>query len=223
MNMKLLTPVIITFLLTANLSFGQDWTTEKLTDFSTIDFPITPERMGTPQEAVLHVTDSFGVYLVAIKEISNSEPPRGEIPEFYKGVINGTIDAANGELLSKTDFEVNGIPGVEILYFANSNPELPEIRHKRILLANGHLFTIDFWTTSELADSAIPLKTRFFDSFNITERDEEMPSDRIEEGNETDNSTAYNIGYFLGRIFVIVVIIGLVVGVIFIVRRNRKQ
>ncbi|MEQ9425137.1 MAG: hypothetical protein RJQ09_12005, partial [Cyclobacteriaceae bacterium] len=194
--MKLITNLTILFVLITNISFSQTWETLDITEFARIDFPTLPEITNTPQELIFNTRDSSAIYLVTVRDLSNRNInlTANQLPEFYQGVINGTIESSNGQLLEQNAIEVNNIPGVEILYFSNSNPQLPELRSKRILLVNQHLINIDFWTTEDLKQIAETNKSIYFNSLDLGNNTEQS----IEPEVVIEKSEAFEQGYNSG-------------------------
>src|SRR5690606_37943797 len=139
----------IVFLLIANLSLSQEWSKTELNDFLSAEFPNMPEKSEFNGDIYYSTSDDNGAYIVMIKNLRNQKIPESELPQFYQGFMNGALESANGELIEQSEFNSKGIHGYEMVYLVNSDPELPDLRHKRILVANNNLISFEFWTYEE--------------------------------------------------------------------------
>ena len=208
---------LIAFLLITNISFSQEWAKTELADFASIEFPIAPVKTNTNGGIDYSASDDIGVYRVMIYDLGNPRITESGLPEFYEGVISGAMEAANGEMLEKKEFKLNGIIGVEITYIANSNPQLPNLRYKRMLVANNNLINYEFWTYKENEQLAITNKDKFFDSITISNKKGIAPEKK-------DTNNAYDIGLVFGKVIFYLLIGGLIMGGILSIRkRNRKK
>lgn len=206
---------ILVILITTNLSFSQEWTKVDLSDFASVELPFLPE-ISYADGATSYVSgDDLGLYLVSIKNLGNNRLEESDLPEFYKGVVKGTLEASNGELLAKNEFRLNGISGMEILYLTDANSELPELKQKRIVVKNSNLITYEFWTFRENEQLALDSKNRFFNSFTILERE-------IDPEKNAYNK-AYDFGYIAGKIIFYLIIISVIVGLVFLVIRLKRK
>ncbi|WP_111684166.1 hypothetical protein [Winogradskyella tangerina] len=203
---------LITLLLITNLSFSQEWSKTELTDFVSIEFPISPEKTNQNGSIYYSTSDDIGAYMVTIKDLGNQKITVSGLPEFYQGVISGALKAVNGELLEKKVFQLNGIKGIEIAYLANSNPQLPNLRYKRILVVNNNFVSYEFWTFKENEQLATINKDKFFNSISIS-------ADKVIEPKEKETNFAYEIGFMLGKIISYLLIIGLIIGGILLIRK----
>ncbi len=208
---------LIALLLITNLSFSQEWSKIELTDFASIEFPSTPEKTNSNGVTYYSTSDDIGVYMVMIKDLGNPRITQSGLPKFYQGVISGALESVNGELLEKNEFQLNGIKGMEILYTANSNPQLPDLRHKRILVADNNIISYEFWTFKENEQLASINKDKFFNSISIS-------TEKGIEPEKKETNSAYESGFMFGKIISYLLIIGLVIGGIILIRNlNRKK
>lgn len=206
-----------------NFAYSQEWTTVELTDFAQVDFPGTPDGTPNGDEMVFTAEDSTGVYIVNVRDLSsrNIQLKPGELPQLYQGVVDGGLEASGGQLMEKQDIETDGVQGIEILVFANTNPQLPELRYSRIFFSQQHLITVGFWTTESLLDQATFSKNRFFNSIKL-KSNEERNVKKI-ENQELDKSAAYKAGYTIGKLLVPISFIILIVVIIIFISRKRKK
>ncbi len=207
---------IITLLVITNLSFSQEWSKTELTDFASIEFPITPEKTNSNGVTYYSTSDDIGVYMVMIKDLGNPRITESELPKFYQGVISGALESVNGELLEKNEFQSNGIKGIEILYAANSNPELPDLRHKRILVADNNIISYEFWTFKENEQLSSINKGKFLNSISIS-TEKGIGSEKKETNSD------YESGFVFGKIIFYLLIIGLIIGGILLIRNMNKK
>ncbi|CAH8289453.1 hypothetical protein EV196_107242 [Mariniflexile fucanivorans] len=208
---------LIALLLITNLSFSQKWSKTELTDFASIEFPSTPEKTNSDGVTYYSTSDDIGVYMVMIKDLGNPRITKSGLPKFYQGVISGALKSVNGELLEKNEFESNGIKGIEILYTANSNSQLPDLRHKRIIVADNYVISYEFWTFKENEQLSLINKDKFLNSISIT-------TEKGIEPEKKETNSAYESGFAVGQIVFYLLIIGLIIGGILLIRnRNRKK
>lgn len=202
--------------------FAQESYKQKILNLATIDFPAKPTLTKALGQEVLHYTDSTAHYLIVTQDLSNKrgfEINEGSLNEFYEGTVIGTLKTAGGKLISKKKFEIKGMKGLDIVYTATSNPKLPDLRYKRILLLNNRLFSIDFWTFSSKEKSTQAARERFFNSLVIT-----ADKDRLTQNNETGgHGMAYNIGYTTGKMIGTLSALGVIVVVIFLLMKFFKR
>ena len=196
-----------------------------MTSFSSIKFPIVPERIDNFQETIFTATDSEGVYIVSLRKMPGSANnlSKEELPEFYKGVSEGAINATNGKLINKKDININGCKGIEINYVSNSNPQLPSARFKQIIFVNEYLISCDFWAFDEQKEQTKETKEKFFNSLSII-IDNETEKEISNQKGSYDKE--YNIGYQIGKIIGLLVFLGVAIGIIFLIRflikKNKK-
>ncbi len=208
--------IIIALLLITNFSFSQEWTKITLNDFSSIEFPLVPDKQEINGDTYFSATDSLGMYLVVIKNISAHNIKSSQLKQYYKGVMSGALDSANGELLKQNPFQLNTLIGEEMVYIANSNPQLPDLRHKRILINNNNLISYEFWTYDNLKQQAAANKERFFNSINIVVTKEIKSTPK-------ETSSAFKAAYIFGKLAVFIGIAALIIGGVLIVRKKRRR
>jgi hypothetical protein len=224
--MKIFLNFIISFALTTSICFGQSWKTLDITEFARIDFPALPEISSTPEELVFNITDSSGFYIVSVRDLSsrNLNLTPDQLPEVYRGVIDGALDRSKGQLIEKKDIEIDGNPGVEILYISNSNLQLPELRSKRVFLVKQHLISVDFWTTEDIKQIAEPNKAYFFNSLDFSEKIEQTTKSEVTSSNSEPFQQGYESSYLIGKfVFPVIIILGIVGLTIFIVRKGKRK
>ncbi|WP_405568925.1 hypothetical protein [Winogradskyella sp. Asnod2-B02-A] len=204
---------LIALLLITNICFSQEWSETKLNDFSSIEFPFSPDKAESNGEVYFSTSDDLGAYIVTVKDF-NSDPIK-TLSEFYEGVVSGTLEAVNGELLEKKEFEYNNLKGLEIIFLANSNPQLPDLRYKRLLYISNHLISYEFLTFKENEQLVSTNKEKFFNSFSAI----------IKDGNEPEvkRNNDYGKGLIIGKIFGFLFVIGIIIGGIMLIRNLTKK
>lgn len=227
--MKFASKLFILFVLIANISYSQDWVKTDITDFASIDFPVKSELIKTQTETVFNAKDDFAFYVVSIRRLTNqqsSQITKEDIPTIYQGVADGAIAAANGELVSIDEIYIQKIPAVALEYNAQSNPELPSKRFKRIIYIDQHIISIDFWPLANQTDITNEKKAKYFNSFLINSSENEKTSTAINEESDIYKK-GYNIGLVIGQVFSYIVLIAFLIGIIFLIRylikKNRKK
>lgn len=227
--MKLTYKIFILFVLIANISSGQEWITTNITEFASIDFPVTSELIETQQETVYNTKDEFAFYIVSIRKLTDqqsSQITKEDIPTIYQGVVNGTLESANAELVSINEIYIEEFPAVELEYHAESNQELPSQRFKRIIYLNQYIISIDFWPLTNQTVISDEMKAKYFNSFSI-KPNEFSETSPIENQNNIIYDTGYNTGLLIGQIVFYVIMIALLLGIVFLilflVKKNRKK
>ncbi|WJJ97870.1 hypothetical protein [Algibacter luteus] len=207
---------LIILLLITNFCFSQEWSKTELTDFASIEFPISPEKTNSNGSIYYSTSDDIGVYMVTIKDLGNPKITESRLPEFYQGVISGALESVNGELLEKKEFQLNEIKGMELSYIANSNPQLPNLRHKRILVVNNNFISYEFWTFKENKQLASINKDKFLNSISIS-------AEKVIEPKKKETNSTYESGFIFGKIISYLLIIGLIIGGILLLRKLTRK
>lgn len=206
------------FILTAFYASAQRPYKQNLAGLATIDFPAAPKAADTMGHSTYVYKDSSVLYIVLAKEYGKDESMLNadKIDEFYDGTVRGILKQANGMLVSKKPFEIKGLKGIDIVYTAAANPNLPDLRFERILLINNTVFNFDFWIDAKNKDAAAAARDRFFNSLAI------INGPAPEQGNK--DQTAFNIGYLIGQVTVWVIVFGVIAGIVIaIVKSNKKR
>ncbi|PIB29206.1 hypothetical protein BFP78_15520 [Gaetbulibacter sp. 5U11] len=210
---------LIALLLITNLSFAQEWTKTELNDYSSIEFPIAPEKTVQNGDVYYSTSDDYGVYLVMIRNMGNQKISESELPQFYEGFMDGALKSVNGELLKQNEFNTNGIIGNEMVYLANSNPQLPNLRYKRVILKNNNLISYEFWTFEESEQIASKNKEKFFNSISVSDAKVAEP----ENSEKEKENSAYESGFLIGKVVFYLFVIGLIIGGILLIRKLTKK
>ncbi|MBB3125304.1 hypothetical protein FHS04_002860 [Mesoflavibacter sabulilitoris] len=210
---------LIVILLISNLSFSQEWSKTRLNNLASIEFPNTPDKTNKNGGVYYSTSDDIGVYVVVIKNIGKPEMTESGLPEFYEGVTSGTLAATEGDLLEKSEFQLDGIKGVEISYLANYNPQLPNLRYRRMLVVNNNLISFEFWTFEENEELASKNKDKFFNSIDVSNA---KIAELKNPENEEENS-AYESGFLIGKVVFYLFIIGLIIGGILLIRKLTNK
>lgn len=135
-----------------------------------------------------------------------------KLSEFYDGNIQGFLDAAQGKLIIKKPFEMDGLKGMEIEFVTTANPNLPDLRFARFILVNNTLITVYFMTSSENRQATQTARTQFLNSLTIT-------GDKTSLTQGVDHPAAYAIGSIIGKLAAWAVILGVIAGVVLLIRR----
>jgi len=226
MNIKWITALLFI----TNIVFGQDWITTEVTSFATIDFPAKSEVIENNGETIFNATDENAYYVVSIRKLTDQQHlqiGKDQISNLYEGMLRGVVNAANAELISKKNVDVQGILGVEIEYSAPPHPELPSQRFKRIVYINQHIFSIDFWPFAAQQELSNAYKTQFFESFSFRlDQNIKNEVETTEKIDDSANSSAEDFGYLIGQILFFLVFLGLLIGIIllirFFIRKNKN-
>nr|WP_068892083.1 hypothetical protein [Pedobacter panaciterrae] len=205
----------ILLLFSAIFVFAQNPYKQNLVDLATITFPQKPETSDTLGNNSAYIMDSTAIYSTSTRELDSDrllQIHSDKLSEFYDGTIRGFLDAAQGKLISKKPFEMDGLKGVEIEFIATANPNLPDLRFARFILVNNTLITVYFMTLSENKQATQTARTQFLNSLTIT-------ADKTSLTQGVDNPTAYAIGSIIGTLMAWTVIFGVIAGIILLIRK----
>lgn len=205
----------ILLLFSAIFVFAQSPYKQNLVDLATINFPQKPEKFDTLGNNLAQVIDSIAIYSASTRELDSDQLLQihsDKLSEFYDGNIQGFLDAAQGKIISKKPFELDGLRGVEIEFITTANPNLPDLRFARFILVNNTLITVYFMTWSENKQATQTARTQFLNSLTIT-------ADKTSITQGVDHPVAYAIGSIIGKLVAWVVMLGVIAGVVLLIRR----
>ena len=233
--MKLTYKLLVLFIFFFKISFSQEWLKTEITEFASIKFPLQSELTETQNEIVFVSEDENAYYIVSVRKLSDQQSSRiskADIPNLYKGVAQGAIDASNGVIISMNEIEIQNIPALELEYEVSANDNLPNKRFKRIIYSNQNLISIDFWPLKNQKNIIAENKTRFFDSFilklnGIQNTSKDNTTELNDKTQDNYGNSAYETGFVLGKIIfyllLITILIGIVILIRLLVKRNRKN
>ncbi|MCW3117384.1 MAG: hypothetical protein JWM28_1466 [Chitinophagaceae bacterium] len=198
--------------------FGQTGYKQKIRELISITFPQKPEILDTLGQSSYQFMDSSAVYSVIAQKIDQEKMAveTDQISEIYDNLIKGMLNASQGKLISKKQFEIDGLKGSDIESVSKANPNLPDLRFRRILLVNNTIFTINFWTLSENRQTTETARTKFFNSLTII-------ADKTTLSQGTEKSGLFTFGYITGIFFSWVFIAGVIAGIILLIRRLTRK
>lgn len=205
----------ILLLFSAIFVFAQSPYKQNLVDLATINFPQKPEKFDTLGNNLAQVIDSIAIYSASTRELDSDQLLQihsDKLSEFYDGNIQGFLDAAQGKIISKKPFELDGLRGVEIEFITTANPNLPDLRFARFILVNNTLITVYFMTWSENKQATQTARTQFLNSLTIT-------ADKTSITQGVDHPVAYAIGSIVGKFAAWIVMLGVIAGVVLLIRR----
>lgn len=227
--MKLTNKFFIIFIFIASITYAQDWVKTDITEFASIDFPVKSELIETQRETVYNAKDEFAYYIVSIRKLTDqqsSQITNEDIPNIYRGVADGAIASSNAELVSMNEIYIDQIPAVELEYNAQSNPDLPSQRFKRIIYLDQNIISIDFWPLTNQKDITNEKKAKYFNSFLINSNDVDKTSATVNQDIDKSNSD-FETGFIIGQIIFYVILISFLIGIVFLIRylikKNRKK
>ncbi len=230
--MKMTNKLLILIFLITNICFAQNWIKTEITDFASINFPGGSELTENPIENLYTYQDEYAFYMVGVRKLNAQQSSlitEQEIPNFYRGVVKGTMNAANGTVVKMNDIVVQEIPALELEYTVISDSNLPAHRFKRILYTNQTMISIEFWPLTEQERILNEKKTEYFNSFTLNANKIDRTSAKNDilkdAGKENDivYKSGYAIGYFIGIIISISIIIAVIVGLILFIKHVLKK
>lgn len=229
--MKSTNTLLALFICAVNMSFAQEWFKTDLTDFASIEFPVESEVMETNGETFYAAQDELAYYIVSLRELTHQQSSQispNDISELYNGVVQGALDATNGEVVSVDEITVQKMPALELEYTVQNNLDLPTQRFKRIIYVNQHIISIDFWPLTNQKDVMHEIKTKFFGSFSFQSKDVDNTSKDTTGLNEVGNDDhaykmGHQLGYIIGIITFLLLLLAVGVGLFFLIRYLVKK
>jgi len=218
-----------------NISFSQEWIKTDITDFASIEFPVNSDLIEAQGETVFTAEDEFAYYIVSIRELNtqqSSQITQKDIPNLYQGVAQGTVDAANGEVVSMDEIIVQNIPALELVYNVEATSDLPSKRFKRIIYFNQNIISIDYWPKTNQNNISIEKKKTFFNSFTLNSSNIKKTSIGINAHTQNNddrdaNNTADETGFFVGKIFFYFLLFAVLFGIILLIwllgKKNKNK
>lgn len=103
-----------------------------------------------------------------------------------------------------------------MIFLVDSNPQLPNLRHKRILIVNNILISYEFWTQKEFEKLTSVRKEKFFNSLNVSIKKNVEPV-------KYEINSGYEIGFVVGKVISYLLIISIIIGSILLVRKLFRK
>jgi len=224
--MNSINKLFLLLLFVCNINYSQDWIKTDITDFTSIDFPVTSELTDTNRETVYTADDEFAFYMVSLRRLTDQQSSRitkEQIPDLYQGFANGAMEAVNGKIISKDEITILGIPALELEYYAPENPQLPSQRFKRIIYVNQNIISIDFWPLTKEKDVANEKKAKFFNSFKINSAKVVNNVQASKENNYSKKNIASETGFIVGQVIFYLILIAFFIGLFLLIRYLIKK
>lgn len=159
----------IVLIVISDLVFGQTWTTTPLNDKVSIDFPTTPDIQEVGNKKVYQIQNAdyiVNVLTADMNLVPNFDIGQEKLNDFYKGVINGKLDAAtNGKLLGEQKITLDNYEGREIEYTKDFNGTRSVKVTGRIILIDKVFYAFEIWDLTGNGQSK--LKKKFFKSIDV--------------------------------------------------------
>jgi hypothetical protein len=163
--------LIVFFLFSTCLpSFSQVFK-QSIDSIATIDFPGKPDISDTMGYRVYNFAIGTEHYLLSIRDlftISSFHLKDEELLDFYNSVIRGILDAAEGKLITKSNFVVSDLKAAEVEFISTSNPLLPDLRFSRLIFVNKKMIIYSFWTTSANKATTAIQRSNFLNSIRFS-------------------------------------------------------
>lgn len=224
--MKLFYKILILFILFINNSFSQEWVKTEITEFASIKFPDESEYIESQNEIIFTFQDENANYIVSVRKLSEQQTlgiTEAEIPNLYKGIVNGTIDSSNGNLISMNQIEIQNIPAIEFEYELESNNNLLNKRFKRIIYVKQNIISISFWPLNNQDENIEENKSKFFKSLILNLEKIGKASNKAIISEENIKNSEYENGFIIGKIVFYLFLFAIIIGVVFFIRKNRKR
>ncbi|MEO6818641.1 MAG: hypothetical protein ABI266_08135 [Ginsengibacter sp.] len=225
--MKKSTLILSLFLFAFSYGIAQNTYEQNLENLAVIHFPAQPLTRDTLGQKVYSLATDKANYIVLImndKSDTKIELKKNELDEFYTGTINGTLQASEGKLISKKDFTVDGLKGVEFEFTSDKNPNIPKLRFQRMIYTDKGVLAVNFWTNDD-NKNILQRKDDFFNSLKFNTKDQELKqyTSTAISSDRRENSSAYNLGFSIGKILGFLLIPGIIILIIVLVRNKNKR
>ena len=156
-------------ILCSELTFGQTWVKTSLNEQVSIDFPTAPDVQEVGNKKVYQIENADYIVNVLTADMSlvpNFDIGREKLNDFYKGVINGKLDAAtNAKFLGEKKIDLDTYEGREIEYTKDFNGFNDIKVTGRIILINKVFYTFEIWDLTGKGQRRLTKK--FFKSISV--------------------------------------------------------
>jgi hypothetical protein len=135
-----------------------------------LTFPGEPSILDTLGQKVYDYSDETGYYACIVQNTSLNATTRStlDVGRFYKEVYQSVIRPGdNCNTTKQTEVTLQDLLGMEFFATCDPDPEIPELRYKRLILYESRLFVLDFWTTQAYFSQSASKKNAFFESMNV--------------------------------------------------------
>ena len=213
-------------LLIINFSFSQEWVETRIPGVGVLNFPSEAELFDQQGVLVYKVENQDAFYLLSLYEMDPkySSGIKENLNEFYRGNIQGAIEAAQGKLISQKDITIDGVEAMDLSYTSVSNPELPKLRYKRLVFVSPFVVSVEFMPKTANEANILEQKFKFLNSLKLDANIEETYTIDTNVEQSEAFEKGYSIGYILGRIvFFVLFLGGIIVIIIFFVMRSNKR
>lgn len=150
---------------------NDDWVRIKLTDHSSIEFPLIPEVLDGDDEVMMACRDSSGLFTAVVgvlPEFENSDTGKTELLALYRDIAERKIDFDSGSLLKMATFEYLSIPGIDFSYTIHEVEGGTLGKFVRMWYNQGRIYSLEVWFDATNSGTIGELKNRFFNSFEFT-------------------------------------------------------
>ncbi len=172
------------------LSYAQVFSTEVYPG-TTINFPAMPELLDTLGNTSYSLSNHDGYYacLVMKNAVPADKLASLDLNKFYMTVYETLQAPEQGcQLFNQSNIRAGDINAAEFWSRCKPDPDFPEIRYKRLLLAGSTLYVLDHWTFTKIQSGGEERKNSFFNSFKIKSPEKAVIPSAFENSNGTDKT-----------------------------------
>ncbi|MFY0592316.1 hypothetical protein [Roseivirga sp.] len=137
-----------------------------------------------------------------------------ELKEFYDGLEKGTINSKKGKIISSNDILLDSLTA---RIFQADYPN-GETMLNQVIVIQDHVYFASVRFATENLDYSKEEADRFFKSFQLNVK----TKNQLKEVS-TENSAAYNVGYFIGKYIGYLMIPILLICIIVFLKKARKK
>ena len=185
------------------------WQPVKLDSVASIEFPDSVTRKQV-QGQLVYVCQAGPTLCIVVRQTGSSLLGLlSSSADFGKGLVKGLLEETKGQLVAQHRIEVSGFKGVEVQFTTPSKPELPATKYTRMVVVNGTIYVLNYWTNAEQDAASTAERTRFFTSFSVKAQPELVGPD------------VRKLGSLAGRLLAYLVLAGVLLGAILLLRRRR--
>lgn len=204
-----------------------DWQKVVVDENLTVAFPEKPGIMDTVAEKqnmkialrVLSAKTATSVFMITVTSAAEKAPDAESTAEMFTGVIKGIGNSAARAGLESiiTDTVIAGITCKRIWMKVKDGADEPKI-HALCFLVNGKIYYLTASAQTTNTKETAGEMNKLMSSLHFTNK-----AAKNGEPGSTENSMAYKSGYAMGYIAAPFILAGIIIGIIFILRRTRRQ
>ena len=220
---------ILLLLLCSMLCSAQNLKEVSLDGMVTIKLPEPYKAQDSVGRLVITSETKTGLFVISrimnTGRAATSIADEKELVNYYEGFRNGFSQSTKGSVVSEKMIQVGNLRGYQFVYRVENGADT-QIVDCIALFIKDRTFAFQFWQLESNEVKSRPVKGRVFSSINVSESLTEADQRNAERMSapESEESTAYNMGYGIGKIVgILVAPLAIIIVLIFILRKRRSQ